>query len=353
MSEVQALEEKKSGLVLPEWLTVSSSPHVKTAESTEKIMWTVNATLLPATLWGVYQFGLQALWVVLVSVLAAVVTEGVVLRLRGLACANRDGSAVLTGLLLALCLPPGFPLWMTALGSAFAIFIAKHCFGGLGQNIFNPAHIGRAFLLASFPVLMTTWTAIRPASASAPADLLIDGVTTATPLGVMKEHGFEAVSAVFGPGWELYWNLFLGTVNGSIGEVSALFLLLGGAWLIFKRYISWEGPVVYIATVAVLSWIYDGGAVFGGHPLFAVLSGGLIIGAFFMITDYVTTPITRKGQIIFALGGGLLVWLIRTFGGYPEGVCYSILLMNCFTPLIDRFIKPKRYGVGVTKGGAA
>jgi electron transport complex protein RnfD len=346
MSEVQAVEEKKDRLVLPEWLTVSSSPHVKTNESTEKIMWTVNAALLPATAWGVYHFGLHALLVVLTCVIAAAATEYVVLKLRGLPNSIADGSAVLTGLLLALCLPPSFPLWMTALGSAFAVFIAKQSFGGLGQNIFNPAHIGRAFLLASFPVLMTTWSAIAPATPNAPAELLVDGVTTATPLGMLKEQGWESMTAVFGSGGDLYWRLFIGDVNGSIGEVSALFLLLGGAFLLIKRYISWEGPVTYIATVALLTLIS------GGDPIFAMLSGGLIIGAFFMITDYVTTPITRKGQVIFALGGGLLVWLIRTYGGYPEGVCYSILLMNCFTPLIDRVIKPKRYGVKKAAKGA-
>lgn len=337
----------KGGLNLPEWLMVSSSPHMKTSDSVNRIMWTVNLTLLPAALWAIYRFGLSALGVMVASVAAAMLTEYVVQKLRKMPVTVNDGSAVLTGLLLAFCVPPDLPLWMVALGSAFAIFIAKHTFGGLGQNIFNPAHIGRAFLLASFPVQMTTWSAVQSASKHA-----VDGVTTATPLGIVKEEGFQAMTEHFGSGSDLYLKLFLGNINGSLGEVSALLIILGGVFLIFKRIISWEGPLVYIATVGILSWAFSGEKFFSGDPIFAIFSGGLIIGAFYMITDYVTSPITRKGQVIFALGAGLLVWLIRQYGGYPEGVCYSILLMNCFTPLIDRFIKPKRFGQ-TKEGGAA
>jgi len=344
-AEAKPQAEEKPALTMPEWLTVSSSPHMRTSDSVEKIMWTVNATLAPAAIWAVYQFGWHALAVMLTAIISAVATEWVIQKVRKVPVTAFDGSAFLTGLLLSFCVPPSLPLWMTALGSAFAIFVAKHSFGGLGQNVFNPAHIGRAFLLASFPVHMTTWSGIASTAKEA-----VDGVTTATPLGMMKEHGWSAMLDNFGQGADLYWRLFVGNINGSLGEVSALLLMLGGLYLIFKKYISWEGPVVYLGTVAILSWAFSGpSGVFTGDPLFAVLSGGMILGAFYMITDYVTSPITRRGQMIFALCAGFLVWLIRKFGGYPEGVCYSILLMNCFTPLIDRLIKPKRYGV---TGGA-
>lgn len=337
MSEAQTDEVKKNALTLPEWLTVSSSPHIGSTDSTERIMWTVNLTLLPAAAWGVYRFGWRALVLMLVCVLSSIATEFVVQKVRKVPTSHLDGSAMLTGLLLAFCLPPSFPIWMAALGSVFAVFVAKHTFGGLGQNIFNPAHIGRAFLLASFPVQMTTWH-MRGKD-------IVDGVTSATPLGVLKEEGWQVMTQTFGSGSELYWKLFMGNINGCIGEVSALLLLIAGVVLIAMKIISWQGPVVYIATVALLSWVFSGPeGMFSGDPLFAMLSGGLILGAFFMVTDYVTTPITRRGQLIFAIGAGFIVWLIRGYGGYPEGVCYSILLMNCFTPLIDRLVQPKRYG---------
>lgn len=345
MSEVEQ-EKAVQGLTLPEWLRVSSSPHLRTEESVERIMWTVNATLAPAALWGIYIFGWRAAAHILICTLTAVLTEYVIQKLRKVRVTALDGSAFLTGLLLAFCLPPGLDLWMSALGSAFAIFVAKHAFGGLGQNIFNPAHIGRAFLLASFPVAMTTWT-VAGGQTLHTLDNGVQGTTGATPLGVVKEYGFAEMQKTFGSGTDLYWRLFSGDINGCIGEVSALLLILGGLFLIYKRYIRWEAPVIYIGVTALLWWILPGrkAEFFSGDPLFAALSGGLVLGAFYMITDYVTTPITRGGQIIFAAGAALLVWLIRSYGGYPEGVCYSILLMNCFSPLIDRLLKPKRYGV--------
>ncbi len=342
MSDVQTANEKKVGLVLPDWLTVSSSPHLHSDESVQKIMWHVCLSLAPVALWAIYMFGWRALVMILVGCGSAVLTEYLIQKWRKVPVTAFDGSAFLTGLLLVFCVPVTLPFWMMALGSAFAVAVAKQTFGGLGQNVFNPAHIGRAFLLASFPVQMTTWSATASHAANA-----VDGMTTATPLGVLAEEGYGAVQASFGSGGELYWRLFSGNINGCIGEVSALLIILGGAYLLVRRYISWEGPVIYIGTVGLLSWAFSGDAGwFSGDPIFAILSGGLIIGAFYMITDYVTTPITRKGQIIFALGAGFLVWLIRRYGGYPEGVCYSILLMNCFTPLIDRLIKPKRFGQG-------
>lgn len=345
-------ETAKPGLTLPEWLTVSSSPHLHTEESVSRIMWTVSASLAPAALWGIYAFGWRALVHLLVCTVAAIVTEWVVQKLRRVPVTALDGSAFLTGLLLAFCLPPNLPFWESALGSAFAIFVAKQAFGGLGQNIFNPAHIGRAFLLASFPVQMTTWTAAAGQTQHIVAG--VQGTTGATPLGVMKEYGFDQVQSTFGSGADLYWRLFVGDINGCIGEVSALLILLGGLFLIYKRYIRWEGPAIYVGLTALLWWVLPGknGEWFTGDPLFAALSGGLVLGAFYMITDYVTTPITRGGQIIFAVGAAFIVWLIRSFGGYPEGVCYSILLMNCFSPLIDRLVRPARYGAASAKAKA-
>jgi electron transport complex protein RnfD len=221
--------------------------------------------------------------------------------------------------------------------SSDLIGVAKQAFGGLGQNIFNPAHAGRAFLLASFPVQMTSWSAIKSLATTA-----LDGTTTATPLGMMKEatkmgkDGMAEVIATFGSKEALYQDLFLGRVNGSIGEVSALLLLLGGLYLIYKRYIFWQGPVCYIATAVLLGWVLGPKGLFTGDPIFQLCSGGLVLGAFYMLTDMVTSPITRKGQVVFAVGGGVLVFLIRRFAAYPEGVCYSIMLMNCVTPLLDR-----------------
>ncbi|MBN1656319.1 MAG: RnfABCDGE type electron transport complex subunit D [Deltaproteobacteria bacterium] len=337
-------------------LSVASSPHIRTRETIPRIMWTVNATLIPVAVWAVYIFGWRALLQIVVSGLAAVITELVIQKQRGVARTWHDGSAFLTGLLLAFCIPVGLPLWMTALGSVFSVAVAKHAFGGLGQNIFNPAHAGRAFLLASFPVQMTTWTKMASLAPSA-----VDGVTTATPLGILKEatklghDGMSEVIATFGSRQAMLESLFLGNVNGCIGEVSALLIILGGVFLIYKRYIFWQGPVFYLTTVALLGWVFGHKGLFTGDPLFQLLSGGLVLGAFYMLTDMVTSPITRRGQIVFAVGGGLLVFLIRRYAGYPEGVCYSILLMNCATPMIDRIFvaQPPRSDLSQTEGGQA
>ncbi len=312
-------------------LTVSASPHIRCDESISKIMWTVNATLAPAALFSIYQFGLPALTTMVLCIAAAVATEYLVQKWQGKEITVNDGSAFLTGLLLAMNIPSTVPWYMPILGSAVAIAIAKHTMGGLGYNIFNPALIGRAFLLASWPIAMTTW----PQMASK-----VDGVTSATPLGILKLQGYEKLVAVFGDKLEMYKSLLLGTRSGSMGETSALLLILGGAYLIYRGYINWQVPVFMIGTVGILT------GAFGGDPLLNMMSGGLILGAFFMATDMVTIPITIKGQIIFAVGAGALTVLIRLLGGYPEGVCYAILLMNSVTPLIDRLIKPAKYGSG-------
>jgi electron transport complex protein RnfD len=312
-------------------LTVSASPHIRCDESISKIMWTVNATLAPAAIFSVYQFGLPALTTMVLCIAAAMATEYLVQKWQGKEITVNDGSAFLTGLLLAMNIPSTVPWYMPVLGSIVAIAIAKHTMGGLGYNIFNPALIGRAFLLASWPIQMTTW----PQMASK-----IDGVTSATPLGILKLQGYEKLVAVFGDKMEMYKSLFIGTRSGSMGETSALLLLLGGAYLIYRGYINWQVPVCMIGTVGILT------GAFGGDPILNMMSGGLILGAFFMATDMVTIPITIKGQIIFAVGAGALTVLIRLLGGYPEGVCYAILLMNSVTPLIDRLIKPAKYGSG-------
>lgn len=317
-------------------LTVSTSPHIRCEESISKIMWTVNAALAPAALFSVYQFGMGALSNILLCIAAAVVTEYLILKWQNKPMVVTDGSAFLTGLLLAMNIPSTLPWYMPILGSAVAIGIAKHTMGGLGFNIFNPALVGRAFLLASWPIAMTTW----PSMASK-----VDGMTSATPLGILKLQGYEKLVQVFGDQAHMYQSLFLGTRSGSMGETSALLLVLGGIFLIYKGYIKWQVPACMIATVGLLTFAFGGKAgLFTGDPILNMMSGGLILGAFFMATDMVTIPITTKGQIIFAVGAGVLTVLIRLLGGYPEGVCYAILLMNCVTPLIDRLVKPVKYG---------
>jgi len=241
-----------------------------------------------------------------------------------------DGSAVLTGLLLAYNLPPQVPLWMPVAGSIFAIAIGKQVFGGLGHNIFNPALAGRAFLMVSWPVYMTTWQNPRWQT---------DAVTTATPLALLKHNHMDLLQGT------TYMDLFLGNRGGCIGEVCTVALLLGAAYLLIKKYISWHIPLTYIVSVAFLSWIFNGfNGFFTGDVLFFVMSGGLILGAFFMATDYVTSPLSARGKIIFGIGCGMLTFLIRRYSGYPEGVSYSILIMNAATPIIDRYTFPKWFG---------
>lgn len=319
-------------------LTVSTSPHIKSSESVPKIMWNVNIALAPAAIFGMIWFGLPAVINIVVSIVAAVLAEYVVEKIRKIKVTIHDGSAFLTGLLLAMCLPPTLPPYMTALGAVIAIVVAKASMGGLGYNVFNPAHIGRAALMVSWPALMTKWTEITTSA---------DVTTSATTLGILKQQGYDALIQTFGDKGALYKALLLGTRNGSIGETCTILLVLGGIYLIIRGYIKWQVPVCMIATVGILTWAFGGSnGLFTGDPIFHMMAGGLIIGAFFMATDMVTIPITLKGQIVFAVGCGIITTLIRLIGGYPEGVCYSILLMNCLTPLIDRVMKPRIYGTG-------
>lgn len=314
-------------------LNVSASPHIRCQESTSKIMWSVVAALTPAALFGIYLFGVRAALTIALCIATAVLTEYLIQRWQGKDITINDGSAAITGLLLAMNIPANLPWYMCIIGSFVAIAIAKHTMGGLGYNIFNPALIGRAFLLASWP-----------AATGSLMNKAVDAVTAATPLAIMKYPGIEGLLEIYGSKSELYKALMFGVHGGSMGETSALLLAIGGAFLIYRGYISWQVPVTMIATVALLTWIFGGKGFFDGDPIVHILSGGLFLGAFFMATDMVTAPITKKGQMIFACGAGCIVTLIRLKGGYPEGVCYSILLMNSLTPLIDRFVRPRKFG---------
>lgn len=305
-------------------LQVTSSPHAHSPNSVPHAMRDVLIALCPALFAALYFFGLPALFVIAACVLSAYAAEIVCLKIMK-KDAPHESSAIVTGLLLAFCVPPGLPVWMAVVGTLFAVIIAKHLFGGLGQNIFNPALVGRAFLLASFPVAMTTW--INP----------VDGLSTATPLGIMKEATGAALPS--------FGELFFGSVGGSIGETSALAIIVGGLYLLYRKHIDWRIPGTFLATVflltAIIGTLKGEGVV---YPFYHLCAGGLLLGAFFMATDWVTTPVTKTGRIIFGLGCGCLVVLIRLKGGYPEGVAYSILLMNVVTPLIDRYTKARVFG---------
>lgn len=307
-------------------LIVSVSPHLHKDESVSKIMWMVVLALLPSGIVGVFIFGQSALRIIVLGIISAVITEVVLQVLMKRKLSVLDASAVLTGLLLAYNLPPNVPFWLPLVGSFFAIAIGKQVFGGLGQNIFNPALVGRVFLMASWPKYMTTFS----------LPLNYDAITSATPLALLKEG--KAVQGIS------YLDLFLGRHGGCIGEVCILALLMGALFLFVKGYISWHIPIPYILTVGIFTYIFGPKGLFSGDWLFHILSGGLILGAFFMATDYVTSPLTRRGQIIFGIGCGLITAIIRVFGGYPEGVSYAILMMNAATPIIDRYTRKRIYG---------
>jgi Na+-translocating ferredoxin:NAD+ oxidoreductase subunit D len=332
-------------------LLVSVSPHIRTDTTVPRIMWTVVACLMPPLILSVFVFGFQTLIITGVSVICCVATEAISEKLLGQPITVKDGSAVITGVLLAYVIPPGVPLWMPAFGAVMAIFVTKVIMGGLGFNIFNPALIGRAFLVATYPVAMTTaWLEpIRDWGIFKYMDSGVDAVSSATPLYVLKHYGMAAMLEQFGSRVSVYSDFFTGWMPGCIGETSALLLLIGGLYLIYKRYINWHIPVSVIVTTGVLTWAFGGERLFTGDPILAVLSGGLMLGAFFMATDYVTSPNQRSGQIVFGIGVGALTVLIRLKGGYPEGVCYAILLMNPLTPALDQWFKPKRFSQGAVQ----
>ena len=326
-----------------ETLTVTSSPHIHSGYTISSAMRDVIFALLPAAFAAIYFFGEKALFVMIICVISAMLAEYICQKIMQRKISIQDGSAALTGLLLAFCLPPDLPFWMAALGSFFAIVVGKQIFGGLGCNVFNPAHIGRAILLASFPAQMTTW---RLPSAAQSAS--VDAISNATPLAQLKiatktiapENVMQSVTEHLS-----FFDLFTGNIAGSLGETCVPALLAGGIFLIIRKHIDWRIPVVYIGSVFMTMLVYGLYCGLGlQYPLFHVLSGGLLIGAFFMATDWVTSPLTRKGRIVFACGLAILTCLIRLKSSYTEGVCYSILLMNMLVPLIDRYTRRSVFG---------
>ncbi len=319
-------------------LLLKSSPHFRDQDSVPKIMYAVILSLLPAVLASIYFFRWRALLLYACCIIGGMATEALFLWIRKKPMNSLwDGSVIITGLLLAMTLPPSLSLDSAVIGAVVAVGLGKHVFGGLGHNIFNPALVGRAFLQTAFPVAMTTWTA--------PAALSFDAVTFATPLGNLK---FDAalVEGTLTPVKDLFW----GNVGGSLGETSAIALLIGAAFLFYKKAIDWKIPAGIILSLTIFTgifWLVNPDTY--ATPLFHLMAGGLILGAFFMATDMVTSPITPKGTWIFALGIGLLVGLIRLFGGLAEGVMFSILFMNMFVPLLNRFSRPRILGEGRKK----
>ena len=344
-------------------LIVSSSPHIREGVKTSSIMWNVVLALLPAWIMGIYFYGQRAVWLTLLSIATAVITEAAIQKIRKVKVTVSDGSAVITGMLLAFNVPPAVPWWMVVVGSFVGVAIGKQAFGGLGHNPLNPALVGRAFLMASWPVQMTTkWIAPRGGSLSGAVGL--DAVTSATPLNVLKlarktildpsalPDKVEGAKAAVASIYHAWPQMAIGNIGGCIGEVSAIAILLGGLYLIIRGFSDWRTPITYIGGVALLGWMFGGvTGLFTGNIPFQVFSGGLFLGAFFMATDMVTTPITKKGRWIFGLGCAVLTVFIRRWGGYPEGVSYSILIMNIFTPIIDRHTRPRVFGTSGKKGG--
>ncbi len=314
---------------------VTPGPHLRTADRTASIMWWVNAALLPTAAWGVYVFGPPALQVILATVAGAVGAEVIANRALRQRSTIADGSAVCTGLLLALTLPPLVPWWAALLGGVFAILLGKSIFGGLGYNLFNPAMIGRAFMMASFPVAMTTGWSIPGAWYSR-----LEAITTATPLGVMREQSLGAALQLIG-GPEGWFRLLIGWRPGSIGEVSIVFIVVGAAVLLARGIIHLAAPVGVFVGLAIMT-------SFSGAAWLHLLSGGVWLAALFMATDYVTSPNTRSGQFAFGMLIGLLTGLIRLWGGYPEGVCFAILIANAMVPALDMWLRPRRVAAAGT-----
>lgn len=366
------MEEKEMRLVEP-------APQIHHPDSTAKIMWTVVLALVPAAAWGVYVFGFRVLAVLGVSILSAVLAEWGMAKAAGREIPIQDGSAVLTGLLIGFNLPPAIPYYIPVLASLFAIVIVKWTFGGLGQNWMNPALAGRVFVFFSWTGEMTNWSMPKTMDAA-------DTVSGASVLGFLKTglldyqgsqkgpmeflnaNGYpqsstdmqvtEWLRGIFGESFSGgYWDLFVGNIPGCIGEISALLLLLGAAYLFFKKIITWETPVSYLLTFSILVWIFGGlrynAGFFHGDILFHLLSGGLMLGVFYMATDMVTSPLTRKGMLIFGIGAGFLTFLIRIYGSFPEGVSLAIILMNIFVPMINRYTQGPIFGVSKEKGQAA
>jgi electron transport complex protein RnfD len=324
--------------------TVSGSPHIHGDDSTKKIMYGVVIAMLPAMLVSVYYFGLGAIRVLVLAVAASLFFEWLIQKylIKG-PLTITDGSALVTGILLAFNLPSNLPGWMIIIGALIAIGMAKMSFGGLGKNVFNPALVARVFLLISFPVQMTSWPKPSPITKG-----IVDTVTGPTPLGIVKEGlTAETPKTMSQLASEIPSTMqaLIGDMGGSMGEVSAIALIIGGLYMLYRKIISWEIPVSMLLTVAVVSGILWGiNPEQYADPVFHLLTGGMLLGAIFMATDMVTSPMTRGGQLVFGFGVGLLTILIRIWGAYPEGVSFAILLMNAVVPLINRGFKPRRFG---------
>ena len=337
-----------------------SGPFTHAQTSVRKTMLMVMAALVPATAFDAWLFGWPAIFLFVITVGSCVAMEAVCVRLQGrpLAPAVSDGSAALTGWLLAMSLPPWAPWWIGVLGSVFAIALAKHLFGGLGQNVFNPAMVARVALLVSFPVPMTAFVPAKPLFSSEAPGFLdslsitfghgfhLDSMSAASALGLVKTELSRGVpvteSVAKAPA---LIDMLIGIHPGSFGETSAVLILLGGLWLLWKRVISWHIPVALMATLFTLGTLchaLEPGRFTSG--VFQLVSGATFLGAFFIATDYVTSPVSRSGQLVYGFGVGFLTWIIRTFAGYPEGMAFAVLLMNALTPLIDRACRPRTFG---------
>ena len=326
---------------MTEKLNISLSPQIHGARSTKRIMWMVAASLIPALLIAFWTFGVDAFIITFICVGSCLLTEWIITQfIMRKPATIFDGSAVITGILLAFNLPSILPWWMAVIGSIMAIGIGKMSFGGLGKNIWNPALVGRVFLLISFPAAMTTWPTgvdagakmIVTTGASTGASLeALDAHTGATLLSMMKSNGADALDPD-------YLGMMIGNMNGSLGEVGSFAILAGLLFLLAMRIVTWHIPVAVLGSAAFFSW------VFGGNPILDLFAGGLILGACYMATDYVTSPMSRKGQLIFGILIGFITIIIRRFGSYPEGVSFAILLMNSFTPLINRYCAPTPFG---------
>ncbi len=327
-------------------LIVSPSPHAATRESVPSLMYGVIISLLPALGVSVFYFGIGMVIVTVVSVISCILFEYLIqIFVMKVKATHLDGSALLTGLLLAFCLPANLPIWIVMIGALVAIGVGKMTFGGLGNNIFNPALVGRVFLFVSFPVAMTSWPQT--------GQLLkyTDALTGATPLGMMKEGLATKTVSEMMPEVPSFLNLFLGNTMGSAGEVAAFALLIGMIYLLFKKIITWHIPISILGTVFLFTgilWMANPDRF--ADPLFHLLTGGLMLGAIYMATDYVTSPMTTKGMLIYGVGIGVVTVLIRVFGAYPEGVQFAILIFNGFVPLLNKYIKPKRFGKEVSHG---
>ncbi|MCQ2960259.1 MAG: RnfABCDGE type electron transport complex subunit D [Bacteroidales bacterium] len=318
-------------------LTVSPSPHYQSETNTTKLMCNVLIALVPAFIFSLIVFGISSLILTITAIVSCCFFEFAINKwlFKNEDCSIKDCSAIITGLLLSFNLPNSLPLWMVVIGSLVAIGIAKMSFGGLGCNIFNPALVGRVFLLISFPAQMTTWTKVQ--------DYTIDGTTGATPLGMLKENilSGKTISQIDLPTFQ---DLFIGNIGGSLGEISVIALIIGGLYLLFTKTISWHIPVSVLGSMFLFSGIlFLINPEIYANPLFHIFSGGAMLGAIFMATDYATSPMTPTGKIIFGIGIGFITIIIRSFGAYPEGMSFAILLMNALTPLINK-IQPRFYG---------